>query len=158
MTVLAAILNHVRTAFLLLKPPLNGSYLNCKNRTKNAEKPSKKAVFLRKMVRVTGFEPAASCSQSRRAINCATPGYEVVGWPGRILPRMRILSRTISRTQKSRVALTGWSDHPAVNLKKDIRNFRNQQLLFNAESKTSHQEKSLLFLRTMYMSGSAKRA
>ena len=26
------------------------------------------------MVRVTGFEPAASCSQSRRATNCATPG------------------------------------------------------------------------------------
>ena len=25
-------------------------------------------------------------SQSRRATNCATPGYEVVGWPGRILP------------------------------------------------------------------------
>ena len=28
----------------------------------------------------------ASRSQSRRATNCATPGYEVVGWPGRILP------------------------------------------------------------------------
>ena len=27
------------------------------------------------LVRVTGFEPAASCSQSRRATNCATPGY-----------------------------------------------------------------------------------
>ena len=40
------------------------------------------------MVRVTGFEPAASCSQSRRATNCATPGYEVVGWPGRILPKL----------------------------------------------------------------------
>ena len=40
------------------------------------------------MVRVTGFEPAASCSQSRRATNCATPGYEVVGWPGRILPNL----------------------------------------------------------------------
>ena len=24
---------------------------------------------------MTGFEPAASCSQSRRATNCATPGY-----------------------------------------------------------------------------------
>ena len=35
----------------------------------------KKAVFLKKVVRVTGFEPAASCSQSRRATNCATPGY-----------------------------------------------------------------------------------
>ena len=29
------------------------------------------------VVRVTGFEPAASCSQSRRATNCATPGYLV---------------------------------------------------------------------------------
>ena len=29
------------------------------------------------MVRVTGFEPAASCSQSRRATICATPGYLV---------------------------------------------------------------------------------
>ena len=29
----------------------------------------------------------ASRSQSRRATNCATPGYEVVGWPGRILPK-----------------------------------------------------------------------
>ena len=26
------------------------------------------------LVRVTGFEPAASCSQSMRATNCATPG------------------------------------------------------------------------------------
>ena len=26
---------------------------------------------------MTGFEPAASCSQSRRATNCATPGYLV---------------------------------------------------------------------------------
>ena len=31
---------------------------------------------------MTGFEPAASCSQSRRATNCATPGYSVYlsGW------------------------------------------------------------------------------
>ena len=28
------------------------------------------------LVRVTGFEPAASCSQSRRATNCATPGSD----------------------------------------------------------------------------------
>ena len=27
------------------------------------------------MVRVEGLEPPASCSQSRRATNCATPGY-----------------------------------------------------------------------------------
>ena len=31
---------------------------------------------------MTGFEPAASCSQSRRATNCATPGYFIFlsGW------------------------------------------------------------------------------
>ena len=27
------------------------------------------------LVEVTGLEPAASCSQSRRATNCATPRY-----------------------------------------------------------------------------------
>ena len=30
------------------------------------------------MVGVTGFEPAASCSQSRRATNCATPRFFAV--------------------------------------------------------------------------------
>ena len=35
---------------------------------------------------MTGFEPAASCSQSRRATNCATPGYLVFYPAGRILP------------------------------------------------------------------------
>ena len=52
------------------------------NRTINAEKPPFQTVFQRKVVRVTGFEPAASCSQSRRATNCATPGYFVIlfGW------------------------------------------------------------------------------
>ena len=35
---------------------------------------------------MTGFEPAASCSQSRRATNCATPGYSVFYSAGRILP------------------------------------------------------------------------
>ena len=39
------------------------------------------------MVRVTGFEPAASCSQSRRATNCATPGYSVFYPAGRIHPK-----------------------------------------------------------------------
>ena len=29
------------------------------------------------LVRVTGVEPAASCSQSRRATICATPGYSI---------------------------------------------------------------------------------
>ena len=31
--------------------------------------------FIRAMVEVTGLEPAASCSQSRRATTCATPRY-----------------------------------------------------------------------------------
>ena len=35
---------------------------------------------------MTGFEPAASCSQSRRATNCATPGYSVFYSAGRIHP------------------------------------------------------------------------
>ena len=37
---------------------------------------------------MTGFEPAASCSQSRRATNCATPRYEIVVLPGRVLPNV----------------------------------------------------------------------
>ena len=36
-----------------------------------------------------GFEPPASCSQSRRATNCATPGYSVFYPAGRILPKNR---------------------------------------------------------------------
>ena len=32
------------------------------------------------LVRVTGFEPAASCSQSRRATSCATPGKSPQGF------------------------------------------------------------------------------
>ena len=44
-----------------------------------------------------GFQRAtartwASRTQSRRATNCATPGYEVVGWPGRILPKLSVRS------------------------------------------------------------------
>ena len=41
---------------------------------------------------MTGFEPAASCSQSRRATNCATPGYSVYlsGWS--YSPKPRVLS------------------------------------------------------------------
>ena len=39
------------------------------------------------MVGVRGLEPRASCSQSRRATNCATPRYEVVGLSGRFLPK-----------------------------------------------------------------------
>ena len=34
-----------------------------------------------------GLEPRVSCSQSRRATNCATPRYEVVGLSGRFLPK-----------------------------------------------------------------------
>ena len=37
---------------------------------------------------MTGFEPAASCSQSRRATNCATPGYSVFYPAGRIHPKL----------------------------------------------------------------------
>ena len=40
-----------------------------------------------RMVRVTGFEPAASCSQSRRATNCATPGYLVFSEFPRVFPK-----------------------------------------------------------------------
>ena len=63
MAVSAAILTRVPAAFLPLKPSLNSNRTNRKNRTKSEEKPPKQAVFLRKVVRVTGFEPAASCSQ-----------------------------------------------------------------------------------------------
>ena len=35
-----------------------------------------------------GLEPRASCSQSRRATNCATPRYEIVELPGRFLPKL----------------------------------------------------------------------
>ena len=35
------------------------------------------AVFLTKMVRVGRLELPASCSQSKRATNCATPGYGI---------------------------------------------------------------------------------
>ena len=41
---------------------------------KNSSTPTEALLFL---VRVEGFEPPASCSQSRRATNCATPGYSV---------------------------------------------------------------------------------
>ena len=64
--------------FSLFDPDPSGTYgVNSKREiwTFNAEKPPKTAVFPRNLVRVTGFEPAASCSQSRRATNCATPGY-----------------------------------------------------------------------------------
>ena len=57
----------------ILNQAVNDGHME--NRTFNAEKPPKTAVFPRNLVRVTGFEPAASCSQSRRATNCATPGY-----------------------------------------------------------------------------------
>ena len=82
----------VIAAILPLWPQLECGQSHIKNRTFNAGKPPKKAVFLRKVVRVTGFEPAASCSQSRRALlslfirlvvftqttratNCANPGF-----------------------------------------------------------------------------------
>ena len=75
MAVSAAILAHAPAAFLSLKSPLNRNRPRDKNRTKNAEKPPFQAVFLRKMVRVGRLELPASCSQSKRATNCATSGY-----------------------------------------------------------------------------------
>ena len=60
----------------------------CEIWTSNTEKPPKTAVFLRNLVRVTGFEPAASCSQSRRATNCATPGYLVFSESPRVFPKL----------------------------------------------------------------------
>ena len=77
MAVSAAILTRVPAAFLPLKPSLNSNRTNRKNRTKSEEKPPKQAVFLRKMVRVGRLELPASCSQSKRATNCATPGYGI---------------------------------------------------------------------------------
>ena len=44
-------------------------------------------LMILRMVRVTGFEPAASCSQSRRATNCATPGYLVFSELPRVFPK-----------------------------------------------------------------------
>ena len=82
----AAILNRAPAAFLPLEPSLNSNRLNRKSRTKNAEKPPFQAIFLPKVVGVRGLEPRASCSQSRRATNCATPRYEVVKLSGRFLP------------------------------------------------------------------------
>ena len=43
--------------------------------TQNAEKPHFHAVFPINVVGVTGFEPAASKSQTSRATNCATPRF-----------------------------------------------------------------------------------
>ena len=56
--------------------------MQSESRTFNAEKPPKKAAFQSFLVGVRGLEPRASCSQSRRATNCATPRYEVrrSGW------------------------------------------------------------------------------
>ena len=87
MAVSAAIRAHAPATFLPLKPPLNSNRPNCKSRTKNAGKPPEKAVFLPKVVGVRGLEPRASCSQSRRATNCATPRYKIVELPGRFLPK-----------------------------------------------------------------------
>ena len=73
------------TAILPLWPQLECGQSHLKNRTFNAEKPPKKAVFQRKVVRVTGFEPAASCSQTRRDTNFAIPGYSISA----MIPRRR---------------------------------------------------------------------
>ncbi len=88
MAVSAAIRAHAPATFLPLKPPLDSNHPKHKSQNKNAEKLPFSAVFLRKVVGVRGLEPRASCSQSRRATNCATPRYEIVGLPGRILPKL----------------------------------------------------------------------
>ena len=75
MAVSAATLTHALTASLRLESPQNSNLQNRKNQTKNAEKPPETAVFLSKLVGVRGLEPRASCSQSRRATNCATPRF-----------------------------------------------------------------------------------
>ena len=87
MAVPVATLTHAPAAVLPLGPPQNSNLQNRKTRTQNAEKPPKQAVFLQNLVGVRGLEPRASCSQSRRATNCATPRYEVVGLSGRFLPK-----------------------------------------------------------------------
>ena len=82
--------------------------------TFNAEKPPKKAVFQRKVVGVQGLEPWASCSQSRRATNCATPRYEVrrSGWayspkppalPTALIPDIRFFCMILCGEGKSKV-------------------------------------------------------
>ena len=81
--------------------------------TFNAEKPPKKAVFQRKVVGVQGLEPWASCSQSRRATNCATPRYEVrrSGWayspkppalPTALIPDIRFFCMILCGEGKSK--------------------------------------------------------
>ena len=77
MVVPVATLTHAPAAVLPLGPPQNSNLQNRKTRTQNAEKPPKQAVFLQNLVGVRGLEPRASCSQSRRATNCATPRYEI---------------------------------------------------------------------------------
>ena len=46
--------------------------------TLNAEKPPQKAAFPSKMVRDGRLELPTSCSQSKRATNCANPGFLVI--------------------------------------------------------------------------------
>ena len=58
---------------------------------------------------MTGFEPAASCSQSRRATNCATPGYSVFYPAGRILPKQ---ARYQLRYTRLLSFLSGWAYSP----------------------------------------------
>ena len=58
---------------------------------------------------MTGFEPAASCSQSRRATNCATPGYLVFYPAGRIFPKQ---ARYQLRYTRLFSFLSGWSYSP----------------------------------------------
>ena len=73
---------------------------------KNKEKPCKIKCFYRVLVRVGRLELPASCSQSRRATNCATPGYGVFQlWSNmwsrsffdQLLARGKVLSALVSQ-------------------------------------------------------------
>ena len=66
------------------------------------------------MVRVAGLEPTASCSQSRRATNCATPGYSISA----MIPRRRgksknFLSVVIPVVKAAFVLLSATGESPA---------------------------------------------
>ena len=115
MAVSAAILNHMSAAFLFLTPPLNRNRPRDKNRTKTQKNRHFRRFFCVKWSECGDSNPGPPApkagalptaqhpdmklwdcpgvsSQSKRATNCATPGYEVVRRSGRILLNCAILS------------------------------------------------------------------
>ena len=50
--------------------------INTSNNIKIDRKRRITLLSVKILVEVTGLEPAASCSQSKRATNCATPRYD----------------------------------------------------------------------------------